>query len=202
MCPVSVQIVRCVPRFLDDLDTSDVFGRYQSGTTPLRHHRSSCRSQLAKSSSWVHEDAVSAVSPTPAAPNTDPDATSPFWRQTIARHERASLPRSLLDLATSVVPYLALSVAMYSASTSRSGSPSPSRSRPPASCCAPSSSSTTAPTARSCPRKRGNLWLGRLHRPARLPAVRQLAPQPRRPSRHRRRSRPPRHRRRPDADRR
>ena len=41
-----------------------------------------------------------------------------------------------------------------------------------------------------------------LHRPARLPAVRQLAPQPRRPPRHRRRPRPPRHRRRADADRR
>ena len=31
----------------------------------------------------------------------------------VARHERPSLPHSLLDLATSVVPYLALSVAMY-----------------------------------------------------------------------------------------
>ena len=43
--------------------------------------------------------------------------------------------------------------------------------------------------------------LGRpAERAARLPAVRELAPHPRRPSRHGRRSRPARHRRHPDAD--
>jgi acyl-lipid omega-6 desaturase (Delta-12 desaturase) len=36
-----------------------------------------------------------------------------YWREAVARHEQPSLPRSLLDLATSVVPYLALSAAMY-----------------------------------------------------------------------------------------
>jgi omega-6 fatty acid desaturase (delta-12 desaturase) len=36
-----------------------------------------------------------------------------FWRETLAPYARPRLSRSLLDLATSVVPYLALSVAMY-----------------------------------------------------------------------------------------
>ncbi|HME03489.1 MAG TPA: fatty acid desaturase, partial [Solirubrobacteraceae bacterium] len=36
-----------------------------------------------------------------------------FWRQTLAPYARPRLGRSLLDLATSVVPYLALSVLMY-----------------------------------------------------------------------------------------
>jgi omega-6 fatty acid desaturase (delta-12 desaturase) len=56
---------------------------------------------------------VSAVSPIPATPNTDPVATSPFWRKIVAPYEQASLRRAALDLATSVVPYLALTVAMY-----------------------------------------------------------------------------------------
>jgi omega-6 fatty acid desaturase (delta-12 desaturase) len=37
----------------------------------------------------------------------------PFWREDLAPYARPHLGRSLLDLATSVVPYLALSVAMY-----------------------------------------------------------------------------------------
>jgi omega-6 fatty acid desaturase (delta-12 desaturase) len=36
-----------------------------------------------------------------------------FWRDTLAPYARPRLARSLLDLATSVLPYLALSVAMY-----------------------------------------------------------------------------------------
>ena len=36
-----------------------------------------------------------------------------FWRESLAPHELSSLRRSLFDLATSVVPYLALSVVMY-----------------------------------------------------------------------------------------
>jgi omega-6 fatty acid desaturase (delta-12 desaturase) len=36
-----------------------------------------------------------------------------FWRETLAPYARPRLRRSLLDLATSVVPYLALCVAMY-----------------------------------------------------------------------------------------
>ncbi len=38
-----------------------------------------------------------------------------FWRETLAPYAKPHLGRSLLDLATSVVPYLALSVAMYAA---------------------------------------------------------------------------------------
>ena len=37
----------------------------------------------------------------------------PFWREAMAPYEQPHLGRSLIDLATSVVPYLALSVAMY-----------------------------------------------------------------------------------------
>ena len=36
-----------------------------------------------------------------------------FWRETLAPYARPRLGRSLLELATSVVPYLALSVLMY-----------------------------------------------------------------------------------------
>ena len=36
-----------------------------------------------------------------------------FWRETLAPYAQPRLGRSLLDLATSVLPYLALSVAMY-----------------------------------------------------------------------------------------
>jgi omega-6 fatty acid desaturase (delta-12 desaturase) len=36
-----------------------------------------------------------------------------FWRETLAPYARPRVSRSLLDLATSVVPYLALCVAMY-----------------------------------------------------------------------------------------
>jgi acyl-lipid omega-6 desaturase (Delta-12 desaturase) len=46
-------------------------------------------------------------------PKTDPDANSPFWRQVVAPYEQASLRRAAVDLATSVVPYLALTVSMY-----------------------------------------------------------------------------------------
>lgn len=44
---------------------------------------------------------------------TDPRGDRLYWREAVARHERPSLPHSLLDLATSVLPYLAISVAMY-----------------------------------------------------------------------------------------
>jgi omega-6 fatty acid desaturase (delta-12 desaturase) len=37
----------------------------------------------------------------------------PFWSDALAPYARASVPLSVLDLATSVVPYLGLSVAMY-----------------------------------------------------------------------------------------
>jgi omega-6 fatty acid desaturase (delta-12 desaturase) len=47
------------------------------------------------------------------APASESEPTAQVWRQSIARHERASLGDSLLDLATSVLPYLVLTVAMY-----------------------------------------------------------------------------------------
>ena len=42
-----------------------------------------------------------------------PPGSGPFWREALAPYARPRLGRSLLDLATSVVPYLALSVLMY-----------------------------------------------------------------------------------------
>jgi acyl-lipid omega-6 desaturase (Delta-12 desaturase) len=44
-----------------------------------------------------------------AAPGTE----GPFWREALASYARPHLGRSLLDIATSVVPYVALSVLMY-----------------------------------------------------------------------------------------
>ncbi len=43
----------------------------------------------------------------------DSDSAGPAWRPAMTPHEQPSLRHSLLDLATSVVPYLALTVAMY-----------------------------------------------------------------------------------------
>jgi acyl-lipid omega-6 desaturase (Delta-12 desaturase) len=48
---------------------------------------------------------------TVAAESTHPGGA--FWRQALAPYARPHLGRSLLDLATSVVPYLALSLVMY-----------------------------------------------------------------------------------------
>jgi omega-6 fatty acid desaturase (delta-12 desaturase) len=48
-----------------------------------------------------------------AAPIPDQDSERPTWRLSIARHEKSSRWRSSLDLATSVLPYLLLTVAMY-----------------------------------------------------------------------------------------
>jgi acyl-lipid omega-6 desaturase (Delta-12 desaturase) len=36
-----------------------------------------------------------------------------FWRESMAPHEQSSVRRSLIDVTTSVMPYLALTVAMY-----------------------------------------------------------------------------------------
>ena len=52
----------------------------------------------------------------PAAPEagaTKPRRQRPFWREALAPYEDPRLGRSLVDLATSVVPYLGLSVVMY-----------------------------------------------------------------------------------------
>jgi omega-6 fatty acid desaturase (delta-12 desaturase) len=51
--------------------------------------------------------------PTLAASNLDSDGAPAFWRNSIAPHETPTWGRSLVDLATSAVPYLALTVAMY-----------------------------------------------------------------------------------------
>ena len=37
----------------------------------------------------------------------------PFWREPLAPYARAHLGRAMLDVATAVVPYVALSVLMY-----------------------------------------------------------------------------------------
>lgn len=46
---------------------------------------------------------------------TEPRTARPaaFWREAIAGYEKADVRRSVLDVMTSLVPYLALSVAMY-----------------------------------------------------------------------------------------
>jgi omega-6 fatty acid desaturase (delta-12 desaturase) len=50
---------------------------------------------------------------TVARPAGAPVPERPFWREILAPYARPHLGRSLLDVATSVVPYLALSAAMY-----------------------------------------------------------------------------------------
>jgi omega-6 fatty acid desaturase (delta-12 desaturase) len=47
------------------------------------------------------------------APIPDPDSDWLDWRRSIATHEQPSSLRSAVDLATSVLPYLLLTVAMY-----------------------------------------------------------------------------------------
>ena len=42
-----------------------------------------------------------------------PDTELTFWREASAPYARPTLHRSLLDIATSVLPYLALTVLMY-----------------------------------------------------------------------------------------
>ena len=42
-----------------------------------------------------------------------PNPGGVFWRETLAPYARPRLDRSVIDLATSVVPYLALSFLMY-----------------------------------------------------------------------------------------
>src|SRR6478735_5996582 len=50
---------------------------------------------------------------TPVPRPSGDDSSRPFGRAEVAPYARPHLGRSLLDLATSVVPYLVLSVAMY-----------------------------------------------------------------------------------------
>ena len=48
-----------------------------------------------------------------AATGGSPHPEGAFWREALAPYAKPSLARSLIDLATSVLPYLALSLAMY-----------------------------------------------------------------------------------------
>jgi omega-6 fatty acid desaturase (delta-12 desaturase) len=52
-------------------------------------------------------------SDTSSAPTGTPRAGRPFWREDLAPYAEPHLGRSLRELATSVLPYLGLSVAMY-----------------------------------------------------------------------------------------
>jgi acyl-lipid omega-6 desaturase (Delta-12 desaturase) len=49
----------------------------------------------------------------PAGGNARPESEGPYWRDAVAPYARASLPRGVFGLLTSVVPYLALSALMY-----------------------------------------------------------------------------------------
>jgi acyl-lipid omega-6 desaturase (Delta-12 desaturase) len=60
---------------------------------------------------WL-DDGGSPTSESPQ-PTSDLDANHQLWRKSIAPHEQPSLRRSVIDVATSVMPYLALTVAMY-----------------------------------------------------------------------------------------
>src|SRR4051812_40471717 len=48
-----------------------------------------------------------------AATGARPHAERPFWREALAPYAQPRLGRSLLDLASSLLPYLALTVLMY-----------------------------------------------------------------------------------------
>ncbi len=53
------------------------------------------------------------LAPQPAESGVDADLGRLYWRESVARHEQPSLRHSLFDVASSVGPYLALTVAMY-----------------------------------------------------------------------------------------
>jgi omega-6 fatty acid desaturase (delta-12 desaturase) len=64
------------------------------------------------SSTAVPNEAATAIA---AAPSSLPGTERPSWREVLAPYARPHLGRSLLDIATSLAPYLALSVLMYMA---------------------------------------------------------------------------------------
>ena len=144
-----------------------------------------------------------------ASPGERPDPMSesstsndPYWREAMAPYARPVFARSLLDIFTSVVPFLALWALMYMALRrlllARPADLDPRR-RLPAAHVHPLPRLHARLVLRVAPGQR----LGRPDlRPARLPVLRQLAPPPRRPSRLRRRSRSSRDRRRDHLDRR
>ena len=58
-------------------------------------------------------DALDRRRPTVASQPSGEAAGRPFWRDTLAPYEQPRLGRSLLDVATSALPYLAICVGMY-----------------------------------------------------------------------------------------
>ena len=117
------------------------------------------------------------------------------WRGwLLAPYTRPHVGRSLVDLATSVVPYLGLSVLMYLAldvsyllvlALAIPTAGFMLRTYMMFHDCAHGS---------FLPSKRANIWLGTVAGAGRVRVVHELATQPRRPPRHRRRPRPARRR--------
>jgi len=113
-------------------------------------------------------------------------AEPPFWRDALAPYARPHLGRSLLDIGTSLVPYLLLLVLMYLV----------------VDVSYLLVLALAVPTAGFLVRtfivfhdcahgsflrsRRANVWLGTAPQRARLRVVSELAPQSRRPPRHRR----------------
>jgi acyl-lipid omega-6 desaturase (Delta-12 desaturase) len=62
---------------------------------------------------FAHRGRVARVQSTADIGGREQRAKAPFWREGLARYEQADRRRALLDLATSALPYLALSGAMY-----------------------------------------------------------------------------------------
>ena len=124
------------------------------------------------------------------------------WRAAMAPYTRPRMGRSLLDLATSVVPYIALSAVMYllldvsywlALVVAVPAAGFLLRTFIVFHDCAHGS---------FLPSKRANTWLGRVMALLRLPRLLGLAPRARRPPRHSRRPRPARRRGRARDDRR
>ena len=118
----------------------------------------------------------------------------PYWRDVLAPYTRPHVGRSLVDLATSVVPYLGLSVLMYLAldvsyllvlALAIPTAGFMLRTYMMFHDCAHGS---------FLPSKRANIWLGTVAGAGRVRVVHELATQPRRPPRHRRGPRPARRR--------
>ena len=139
---------------------------------------------------------------TRAATGGIPQSGGVFWRQALAPYAQPHLGRSLLDMATSVVPYLVLSVVMYLA-LGVSYLLVLAIAIPAAGFLV-----RTFIVFHDCSHgsflvsKRANAWLGIGARAARLLPVCALAPRPCDPPRHIRRPGPARRWRRPHADRR
>ena len=128
-------------------------------------------------------------------------STRPVWRDSMAPYERPSWGRGLLDLATSVVPYVALSVLMYVSFGEVTYWATLALAIPTGGFLM-----RTFIVFHDCthgsflPSRRANLWVGRLSGLLVFQPFANWHHSARRPSRDGRRSRPPRHRGHPDAD--